>query len=110
MRVLIWIGATAIALWLATPAHATSCQQWNRLDPNAKADTVAGAIDSIVYGNSARKYNVPKPQIERCALGWLDRIVLDIDDACSDRRTANKQAPRRTVHKYILSCVNSRNR
>ncbi len=62
-------------------------------------------IQSAVYGNRAQKYNVPKPQIERCTLAKLESITLDIDDACSDSRTADKQAPRRIVLTHIRSCV-----
>ena len=110
MRKLVWVGAALVALLVATPAGATSCKQWNRLNPGGKADTVAGMIQSVVYGNTAQKYNVPKPQIERCAMGKVDSIVLDIDDTCSDRKTGDKQAPRRTVNRYIKSCVSNRPR
>lgn len=110
MRQMVWIGAASVVLLLATPIGATSCKQWNRLDSGAKTDTVTGMIQSVIYGNAAQRYSIPKPQIERCVMGKLDAITLDIDDACSDSRTADKQAPRRTIDTHIRSCVSNRPR
>jgi len=63
-----------------------------------------------VYGNTAKQYVIPKAEIERCAMDQVDQIVLAIDGACSDGRTADKQAPRRTVEGYIRTCVSRRPR
>jgi hypothetical protein len=107
---MLWIGAASAVLLLATPIGATSCKQWNRLDSGGKTDTATGMIQSAIYGNAAQRYSIPKPEIERCAMGKLEAITLEIDDVCSDARTADKQAPRRTILSHIRGCVGERPR
>lgn len=109
MRWIACVGAAALGLLLAAPA-AASCRQWGRLDAEGKTSQVTEMIQSVVNGNRARQFQIPPAQIERCAMGKLEAIVHDIDDACSDGRTADKQAPRRTVDTYIRSCVSNRPR
>ena len=63
-----------------------------RLDPAGKSATVRQMIDARVNGEAPKKYDIPKPKIERCLLGHEQNIIYSFDDVCSDPSTGGMGA------------------
>jgi hypothetical protein len=104
MRMAVLLGI-ALSLLLAAPALATTCKQWQRLDPGEKAATVDDMIRSAISGSGGRSYKVSRGGVERCLERSSRSIEYAFDDVCSDGRTASMNAIRTTFKDYIWDCA-----
>ncbi len=95
----------ALVLCGASPAHATSCSDWNRLYENQKVPTVYSMIDAAVAGSGGRSMGVSRSAVARCLERRAEEISYAFDDTCGDARTAGMQAVNRVFKSYIWSCV-----
>jgi hypothetical protein len=105
-RILAWL---AIPLLLASPAVAAadlSCSEWRRLGPEQKAASVQGMIEGHLGSNAGKRFTSEnKAAMRRCLSDFAPRIVDDMDDVCSDVRTAGPGAIDDVFDRYLLSCV-----
>ena len=95
----------ALALLLALPAQAVTCQTWTRLDANRKAATINQMINQVLQSQVALQYSVSRERVARCLQRYTDRIWDDFDDTCADPRSAGMSALDNVFNKYIWSCV-----
>ena len=56
----------ALVLCGASPAHAITCSEWNRLYENQKVPTVYSMIDATVAGSEGRSMRVSRGAVGRC--------------------------------------------
>ena len=59
------------------------------------------------YVPTTKKYNIPKPKIERCLLGHEQNIIYSFDDVCSDPSTGGMGAIEKRLTDWVMTCVNS---
>ena len=94
---------------LALPAAATArmkCGAWQGQAPEEKASAVRGMIDGHLSSNKSQRYtSANRVAMRRCLEANVDRIIDDIDDACS-RRDRGSDPVDDTFDRYLLSCVN----
>ncbi len=98
--------AVAVLVTAASPASATSCQDWRRLSENGRWDRIYRMIDDAVASQRARQYQVNRAAIGRCLEGQAESMYWDFDDTCADPETARSQAIRKIFKNYIWTCIN----
>ena len=98
----------ALVLCGASPAHAITCSEWNRLYENQKVPTVYSMIDATVAGSEGRSMRVSRGAVGRCLKRRAQEISYAFDDTCGDSSTANMHAVRKLFKSYTWDCVNSR--
>lgn len=94
-----------LGLLLASPVHAISCKQWDRMDSTGKSATIDRMIQGAVSGSGGRQYQVDRGAVARCLEGESRSIQYDFDGACADSRSAGMQALNRIFKEYIWSCA-----
>jgi len=91
----------------AAPAANIGCRDWMRLDDNGKMATIDAMIGELVSSSGkVRQYEVRRGAIGRCLSENASPMSYDMDDVCSDSRTADMQAIRRVFKNYVWSCSN----
>jgi hypothetical protein len=108
-RVLIsWAGGLALGLAAAASAAPPSnigCRDWMRLDDAGKMATIDAMIADLVGSRGkVRQYEVHRGAIGRCLSENASPMSYDMDDVCSDSRSADMQAIRRVFKNYVWSC------
>ena len=67
--------------------------------------TIDGMIGELVGSSGKiRQYDVHRGAIGRCLSDNAVQMSYDIDDVCSDSRTADMQAIQRVFKNYVWSC------
>jgi hypothetical protein len=99
-------GGLALGLVaLAKPASAIGCREWLRLDDDQKMATIDGMIGDLLGSSGrVRQYDVHRGAIGRCLSDNAVQLSYDIDDVCSDSRSADMQAIQRVFKSYVWSC------
>ena len=90
---------------IANAAQGISCREWLRLDDEGKIATIDNMIGELVQSNGrVRQYGVRRGALARCLSDNADPMSYDIDDVCSDSRSADMQAIQRVFKNYVWSC------
>lgn len=101
-------GGLALGLVAAANLAAATtigCPQWLRLDDSQKMATIDGMIGDLVSSRGKiRQYEVHRGAIGRCLAENASQMSYDIDDVCSDSRSADMQAVQRVFKNYVWSC------
>ena len=99
----------AVSFVLAWPCLATAdmtCPEWKRLSYEQKAASVQGMIDGHLGSNAGKRFtNENKGAMRRCLKELSGRILDDINDVCSDAKTAGMGAVDDVFDRYLVSCV-----
>jgi hypothetical protein len=105
-RILAWL---AIPLLLASPVVAAAdltCSEWKRLGPEQKAASVQGMIEGHLGSNAGKRFTSEnKAAMRRCLAQLAERMIDEMNDVCSDARTAGPGAIDDVFDRYLLSCV-----
>ena len=94
-----------LVLASASPVHAISCKQWERMAPAQKSATIDRMSQGAVSGSGGRQYQIDRGAVGRCLQGNARSIEYDFDGACADSRSAGMQALNRIFKEYIWSCA-----
>jgi hypothetical protein len=99
-------GGLALGLVAAaSPASAWGCREWMRLDDAQKMATIDNMIgDLLSSSGKIRQYEVHRGAIGRCLSDNASQMSYEIDDVCSDSRSADMQAVQRVFKNYVWSC------
>jgi len=99
-------AVAVITLVMATsPAIATNCQSWRRMNENQRWDRVYRMIDDAISGQGGRNYQLNRAAIGRCLERHVDSMYQDFDDVCTTSKSAPGEAIDRIFKSYIWSCV-----
>jgi hypothetical protein len=103
-RVFATVLSVSVILTAASPALATSCQQWRRMGEDQRWDRVYRMIDDAIAGQRGRQYQANRAAIGRCLERQVESMYYDFDDTCAEAETAGSQAINRIFKSYIWSC------
>jgi hypothetical protein len=88
-------------------AHATGCQEWNRMSDPSRWDRIDRMIEDAIAGQRGRSYQINRNALARCLGDNSENMFWDFSDICADSNTAQMSAIRSRFKNYIWTCVGS---
>ncbi len=99
-------AAIGLTLALAGSASAIECEEWTRLGPGDKPETVRQLIDARLASDVGQRYtSANRVAMRACAQRFVPRIVAEFDGACAEGISAGMNALDEIFDRYFLSCV-----
>ena len=99
------MGAAAIILLAALPAHAVRCREWTELKGEAREDAITVMVEDRMQSQRAKKYQINTAALRQCLLNSSQRIAIDFDYTCAQGMKAKVSALDDVLKQYISRCL-----